>query len=109
MRYFLAALAAALAASGSAAAQGLHRTTDATATYVVRFDHWTDADERDFGEFITAIGNSGCTTVNACLHDPGNPFQASDAPSVYFRSDCAKSSLRAACLFRMEARPSLFL
>ena len=32
-------------------------------TYVVRFDHWSDADERDFGEFLAGIGRSGCTTV----------------------------------------------
>src|SRR5579862_1669704 len=57
--------------------------------YVIRFDHWTDADERDFGEFLAGIGRSGCTTVNACLHDPSNPFQASDPPNIYFRSDCA--------------------
>src|SRR5204863_8005208 len=59
------------------------------ATYVIRFDHWTDADERGFGEFLAGIGRSGCTTVNACLHDPSNPFQASDPPNVFFRSDCA--------------------
>ncbi|HEX3431062.1 MAG TPA: formylglycine-generating enzyme family protein [Rhizomicrobium sp.] len=63
--------------------------TASGATYVIRFDHWTDADERDFGEFLAGIGRSGCTTVNACLHDPSNPFQASDPPNVYFRSDCA--------------------
>ncbi len=58
-------------------------------TYVVRFDHWSDTDERDFGEFIGQIGNAACTTVNSCLHDPSNPFRASDSPGVYFRSDCA--------------------
>jgi hypothetical protein len=57
--------------------------------YVVRYDHWTPADERGFGEFITAIGDSGCRTVDDCLHGPGNPFRASDPEGVYFRSDCA--------------------
>ena len=73
----------ALTASGPAAAQ------NTGGTYVIRFDHWTDADERDFGEFLGGIGRSGCTTVNACLHDPSNPFHASDPPNIYFRSDCA--------------------
>ncbi|HJW41957.1 MAG TPA: hypothetical protein VJ476_12105 [Rhizomicrobium sp.] len=57
--------------------------------YVVRYDHWTPADERGFGEFITGIGDSGCRTVDACLRGPGNPFRASDPDGIYFRSDCA--------------------
>ncbi len=57
--------------------------------YVVRYDHWTPADERDFGEFITAIGESQCHTVNNCLRGKFNPFRASDSPDVEFESDCA--------------------
>jgi formylglycine-generating enzyme required for sulfatase activity len=84
--------AVALAVFLSAAAIFIGRPAtaqNAGATYVIRFDHWTDADERDFGEFLGGIGRSGCTTVNACLHDPSNPFQASDPPNAFFRSDCA--------------------
>src|SRR5271168_5355603 len=55
----------------------------------IRADHWTSADERGYGEFIAAIGESGCRTVDGCLHDPANPFRVSDPPGVYFRSDCA--------------------
>ena len=57
--------------------------------YVVRYDHWTSEDEREFGEFIAAIGESQCHTVNSCLHGVGNPFRASDSPDVHFESDCA--------------------
>lgn len=57
--------------------------------YVVRYDRWTEEDERGFGEFLAAIGDSGCRTVNDCLHNPANPFHASDAPGIYFHSDCA--------------------
>jgi hypothetical protein len=57
--------------------------------YVVRYDRWTEADERGFGEFITGIGESDCHTVNACLHGPGNPFRASDSQWTVFHSDCA--------------------
>jgi len=57
--------------------------------YVVRYDHWTDADERGYGEFIAAIGHADCHTVDDCLHDPANPFRASDREDVAFRSDCA--------------------
>lgn len=58
-------------------------------TYIVRYDRWTAEDERGFGEFITALGESNCHTVNNCLHDPANPFHASDAAGIYFHSDCA--------------------
>ncbi len=54
-----------------------------------RFDHWTQGDERDYGAFISAIGESGCRTVDACLRGPANPFRASDPPGYAFRSDCA--------------------
>jgi formylglycine-generating enzyme required for sulfatase activity len=83
------ALVLALAAVAAFGGGGPAAAQSSGATYVIRFDHWTDADERDFGEFLAGIGRSGCTTVNACLHDPSNPFQASDPPNVFFRSDCA--------------------
>jgi hypothetical protein len=57
--------------------------------YVVRQDHWTDADERGYGEFIASIGESNCRTVDSCLRGPGNPFRASDPQSLRFKSDCA--------------------
>ena len=60
-----------------------------TAEVAIRYDHWTEADERGFGEFLADIGQSSCTTVDNCLHGPGNPFRASDPPDHYFRSDCA--------------------
>lgn len=68
------ALAAALASSG---------------LYLIRYDHWSAADERGFGEFLRGIGDSGCATVSDCLHGPGNPFRASDPASIHFRADCA--------------------
>lgn len=58
--------------------------------FLIRHDHWTAEDEREYGEFIAAIGNSGCHTVNACLHGKGNPFRASDPAGAHFFSDCAE-------------------
>jgi hypothetical protein len=65
------------------------QATNATSTYIVRYDHWSAEDERGFGEFVNSIGESQCHTVNSCLHGAGNPFRASDAPGVVFTSDCA--------------------
>jgi hypothetical protein len=60
-----------------------------TSPVQIRFENWTAGDERGYGEFITAIGQSGCRTVDACLKGPANPFRASDPPDYTFRSDCA--------------------
>ncbi len=57
--------------------------------FVVRYDHWSESDERGFGEFLAGIGDSDCHTVNTCLHGAGNPFRASDPAGIYFKSDCA--------------------
>lgn len=57
--------------------------------YTIRADHWSQADERDFGDFVAELGNSDCATVDACLHDPHNPFRGSDPPGIVFKSDCA--------------------
>jgi hypothetical protein len=59
------------------------------AIYVVRSDHWSDADERDYSRFVAEIGESGCNTVDACLHGVRNPFHGTDPDGVYFGSDCA--------------------
>jgi hypothetical protein len=77
--YLGAAVSAVLAAPAAAS----------TSTYVIRHAAWTAADERGYGEFITAIGASGCRSVDACLHSAANPFAASDPKGVSFRSDCA--------------------
>jgi len=62
----------------------------AQTTVQTRFESWTAADERGYGAFITAIGESGCRSVDACLKTPANPFRASDpTPGYGFRSDCA--------------------
>ena len=52
-------------------------------------ESWSAADERGYGEFIAAIGESNCRTVAQCIDDPANPFRASDPPGFYFNADCA--------------------
>jgi hypothetical protein len=61
----------------------------ATGTYVLKSDRWSDGDEREYSQFITEIGESGCATVNRCLHDPRNPYRASDPSGMAFAADCA--------------------
>jgi hypothetical protein len=61
----------------------------ADSRYLVRAEAWTEADERGFGEFITAIGDSGCDGIDSCLKSAANHFRASDPPEAEFRADCA--------------------
>jgi hypothetical protein len=61
----------------------------ASSTYVIRQQAWSTADERDYGDFIAAIGRSGCRSVDSCLHAATNPFAASDPRGAHFLSDCA--------------------
>jgi surface antigen len=52
-------------------------------------DSWSDADERGFIEFIQALGNSRCGTIDRCMKSAANPFAKTDPPGVYFAADCA--------------------
>jgi hypothetical protein len=82
----LAAVSAVLFWPLAAATQG----TPPAFRIAIRYDHWTDADEKAYGEFIQAIGDSQCRTVDSCLHGVWNPFAAGDADDVSFHSDCAE-------------------
>ena len=52
-------------------------------------DSWGDADERGYSEFIQAIGNARCGSIDRCLKSAANPFAKTDPPGIYFTSDCA--------------------
>src|SRR5688572_9808056 len=50
---------------------------------------WSASDESRYSDFVAALGKSDCRTMDACLKSAANPYRASDAPGVTFRSDCA--------------------
>lgn len=86
MRFFIVLCMAAMAfCAGSATASA----NDAYA-YEILHDRWNDSDERDYRDFIAAIGNSDCNTLDTCLHSNANPFRDTDRPGVTFKSDCAE-------------------
>ena len=54
-------------------------------------DHWSQADEDGFGRFVTAIGDSGCSSSESCLRSPANPWAGSeDRAFLDVDVDCAK-------------------
>ncbi|GAA0524967.1 hypothetical protein FHS83_001876 [Rhizomicrobium palustre] len=57
--------------------------------YIIRATRWSENDEKEYSQFIAELGESGCTNVNRCLHDPRNPYRGSDPAGLVFRADCA--------------------
>jgi hypothetical protein len=57
--------------------------------WVVTKDHWSEADEKGWQDFITALGSADCWSIDACLKDPANPYRATDPKGVRFMVDCA--------------------
>src|SRR6201992_3610263 len=53
-------------------------------------DHWDASDEAGFGRFVTALGDSGCSSPQSCLRDAANPWRGSDARFLDIDVDCAK-------------------
>jgi len=53
-------------------------------------DHWDASDEAGFGRFVTALGDSGCSSSQSCLRDPANPWRGSDSHFLDIDVDCAK-------------------
>jgi hypothetical protein len=82
MRVFLAAVFSLILLGAGPALAGPWRITK---------DHWGQADEDGFGRFVTAIGDSGCSSSESCLRSPANPWAATEARGFLdVDVDCAK-------------------
>lgn len=53
-------------------------------------DHWTAADEKGFGAFVQALGETDCSSTESCLRNPANPYRRTDQAFVDIDVDCAK-------------------
>jgi hypothetical protein len=84
MRAFSAVLIliAAVALAGPVSARG--------ATWRIVKDHWSDADEKGFGDFVQALGETNCSSSESCLRNPANPYRKTDAAFLDIDVDCAK-------------------
>lgn len=52
-------------------------------------DHWSEADERGYSDFVRRIGESDCNTVDSCMKSAANTYKESDPPRVFYYADCA--------------------
>lgn len=76
-------------ASGGEVLDPQHYQTPAAFRWRITKLSWTESDERAFGEFVTAIGESDCRTFDECLKGPWNIYRASDPKGMFFYADCA--------------------
>ncbi len=53
-------------------------------------ESWTASDEKNYSEFVAALGASGCNTVDRCLKSAANPYRKSDPAGSFFDADCGK-------------------
>lgn len=64
-------------------------SAQAGSTWRIVKDHWSDADERGFSEFVEAIGKTNCNSAENCLQTAANPYRfAAPLPGIHV--DCAK-------------------
>ena len=66
------------------------RAAEEGSGWIITKDQWTATDEKNFSDFVSAIGNSRCNTIDSCIRNPANPYRATDPSGVKFWSDCAK-------------------
>jgi hypothetical protein len=59
-------------------------------TWRISKDHWSAEDEAGFGRFVTALGESNCSSSESCLRDPANPYRGTDQDFLDIDVDCAK-------------------
>src|SRR5215468_5384340 len=81
--YRLSILALAVVALSGSAALG-------HSTWRIAKDHWSDADEQGFGNFIAALGETNCSSAESCLRNAANPYRNTDQDFKDIDSDCAK-------------------
>ncbi|HEY2068725.1 MAG TPA: hypothetical protein VGG48_04160 [Rhizomicrobium sp.] len=60
------------------------------APWRVTKDHWSDADEKGFGAFVQALGETDCSSSESCLRNAANPYRKTDQHFVDIDVDCAK-------------------
>ncbi|MGQ0742348.1 MAG: hypothetical protein ACT4OG_08680 [Alphaproteobacteria bacterium] len=59
-------------------------------TWRITKDHWSEADEKGFSEFVRAIGESDCNTTQSCVRGKSNPYHGTDPRGFDIDADCAK-------------------
>jgi len=59
-------------------------------SWVIKKDAWTDADEKNFSNFVESIYESKCRTVDSCMKGPGNWYRDRDPEGITWSADCGR-------------------
>ena len=59
------------------------------ASWRVTSESWSEEDEKGFQDFVVALGEADCWTMDECLKHPANPYRDTDNPNYEFWADCA--------------------
>ncbi len=62
----------------------------AAAPWRIVKDRWSEADEKGFGAFVQAIGETDCSSTESCLRNAANPYRRTDQAFIDIDVDCAK-------------------
>lgn len=70
---------------------GSHANLAYVGQWPLKKTQWDWSDEEGYSNFVTALGRSGCTTIDGCIRSDANPFKYTDPSKDEFRfwSDCA--------------------
>ncbi len=75
---------------------GIARADSAVIDWKIKKTAWTEADEKEYSEFVSLIGQAvekrECNSFQSCLQHPNNPFRGSDSAKLSVFADCAKLS-----------------
>lgn len=50
---------------------------------------WSQTDEKNYSDFVAAIGKAKCGSFDSCIKNPANPYRSTDSGEETFYSDCA--------------------
>lgn len=87
---FLKKAQLALSIFGVAAVVAAAVPARADVPWVIKKDHWSEADERNFSKFVESIYDSGCNTVAKCMNGSGNWYRDRDPRGIGWWADCGR-------------------
>jgi hypothetical protein len=61
----------------------------ATWNWKITKSSWSVSDEKNYSDWVKALGESGCNTIGKCLKSPANIYRNTDPADASFYSDCA--------------------
>lgn len=92
MNYILRSVSSLVVAVGLVSVANAQSASD----WKVKKVAWTEADEKEYSEFVSKIGEAvekrQCNSFQSCLNHPNNPYRGSDSSQLRVFADCAKLS-----------------